>query len=173
HRLGARSLSHVLHPAVAPRRRSPQAGRSVTTCRWVAGARRGRAAWRCHPWLVVQRRRNGYAVPAGWIIPRLVLVAAAPGAPMLGGLPHGRPRGGTGPGRGAPGDRRGSRGREGGSVERSAAALARQAAGGRHFLLAGHRVQRPVLLGLAAVAGVADRHPPGGGRTAEWQHRID
>ena len=29
--------------------------------------------------LVVQRRRNGYAVPAGWVIACVVLVAAAPG----------------------------------------------------------------------------------------------
>ena len=27
--------------------------------------------------LVVQRRRNGYAVPAGWVIPYMVLMAAA------------------------------------------------------------------------------------------------
>src|SRR5262245_45308530 len=33
-------------------------------------------------------------------------------------------------------------------------------AGRRHHLLAGHRVQRPVLLGPAAVAGLADRPHP-------------
>src|SRR5215831_16779591 len=34
--------------------------------------------------LVVQRRRNGYAVPAGWVTPCVVLVAPLRGAPTLG-----------------------------------------------------------------------------------------
>src|ERR1035437_244157 len=42
-------------------------------------------------------------------------------------------------------------------------ARAGEAAGSRHPLLAGHRAQRLVLLGPAAVAGVAGRHSPGSG----------
>src|SRR5262249_17991863 len=103
----------------------------------------------------VRHLRTGYAVPAGWGIPRGVLGAAARGAPPLGRLPGERPRDRTRPDRGT----RGGRARERGS----AAALAREAAGRRHLLLAGHRAQRLVLLGSAAVPGVASWHSPGRG----------
>jgi hypothetical protein len=36
--------------------------------------------------LVVQRPRNGYAVPAGWVMPCVVLVAAAQGCANVRGL---------------------------------------------------------------------------------------
>src|SRR5260221_13441100 len=85
---------------------------------WSASAARTAAAG-----LAVQRRCNGYAVPAGWVIPCVVLVAAAQGAPTLGSLPYERPGDGFRSGGGTRGDRSDSRGREGGSVERSAAAL--------------------------------------------------
>jgi hypothetical protein len=64
--------------------------------------------------LVVQRRRNRYAVPAGWVIACVILVAAlSGGAPTLGSLPHERRRAGICPGRRTRGGRCGSRAREG------------------------------------------------------------
>src|SRR6266513_1224406 len=112
----------------------------------MAGQFRPRLRERETTGLVVQRRGNRYAVPAGWVIACVVLVAAAQGAPTLGSLPHERPRAGTRPGRRTRLGRCGNSAREGGSVGRSEAALAREAAASRHRLLAGHRAQRLVLL---------------------------
>ena len=57
-----------------------------TTCGLAQIPRLGTAGRFCHhlrerqaAGLVVQRRRNGYAVPAGWVIACVVLVAAAQG----------------------------------------------------------------------------------------------
>src|SRR5579859_553112 len=64
-------------------------------------------------WLGWRSVHNGYAVPARRMIPSVVLVAAAQGAPTLGSLPHERPRDGPGPGRGG---RSAKRAREAGPV---------------------------------------------------------